>query len=258
MDVSMTLTPVRWSKRLKGKSCPQLIQFSDGMRYIVKFKNNPQGTKQLVNDYIASRLAQYLSLPVPECTQIAIDQPFIDKIPEWENYQFSPGVQFASLYIKKAKKIREHFPPVTSVVNADVLPGIIVFDHWLSNDDRNRNNLLLERQEPDLYRVVMIDHGNCFPGGINWTLDSLEGQPNPIKLRPVHKWILSMMEDSNKLFEFIYAVHRLPVNLLYETIQSLPDDWNISTYEKEALLIHLLRGRQVLEDLVYKAVKYYF
>ncbi|WP_134699042.1 HipA family kinase [Ammoniphilus sp. YIM 78166] len=253
----MNLTPVRWIKELKGKSYPQLIEFSDGFRYIVKFKNNPQGTKQIVNEYIGCQLAKHLHLPVPDSKLVSIDQSFIEQMHGRERYPFTSGRQFASLSIKRKKRIKKEFPPPSSIVNTDVLPGIVVFDHWLSNDDRNRNNILLKRKKRGGYCVFIIDQGNCFPGGFRWTIDTLREYPRPIRKRPFHQWILSMLSHPDELNRYIYNVKQLPESLLWETITSLPDDWNISWDEKSALFNHLIRGRNALEDIMYQVVRNY-
>ena len=88
----MTIQPVKRIRGMpRGSSRPQLILFSDGRQYIVKFKNNPvQGTRALVNEYVAGRLAQLLGLPVPPFKIVHIGKPFFKENPVLFRYRFRP------------------------------------------------------------------------------------------------------------------------------------------------------------------------
>jgi hypothetical protein len=46
----------------------------DGKKYVVKFQGNPQCTRVLANDYLASRLARMIGLGVPVPVIILVDE----------------------------------------------------------------------------------------------------------------------------------------------------------------------------------------
>ena len=52
-------------RALRGGSQSRLMRASDGNHYVVKFRDNPQGSRILANELLASRLAEQLGLPVP-------------------------------------------------------------------------------------------------------------------------------------------------------------------------------------------------
>ena len=52
-------------RRMRGGAQSQLMHCEDDGYYIVKFQNNPQGTRILVNELLGARLGARLGLPLP-------------------------------------------------------------------------------------------------------------------------------------------------------------------------------------------------
>jgi hypothetical protein len=50
-------------RRMQGGSQAHLLRCSDGEHYVVKFQNNPQGTRILVNEMLGGALAARLGHP---------------------------------------------------------------------------------------------------------------------------------------------------------------------------------------------------
>ena len=53
-------------RRMRGGAQSHLMRCSDGECYVVKFQNNPQGTRILANEMLGGALATRLGLPTPE------------------------------------------------------------------------------------------------------------------------------------------------------------------------------------------------
>src|SRR5260370_33699769 len=51
-------------RRMRGGAQSQLMRCSDGCYYVVKFQNNPQHRRILVNELLGTRLAGRLGLPI--------------------------------------------------------------------------------------------------------------------------------------------------------------------------------------------------
>lgn len=235
---------------LNGVSKPQLIRFSDGNAYAVKFQNNPQATRALVNEYIAARLAEELSLPVPPVRVVSVSHKFIKRNLLLRQQGFEPGVQFASLYIKKSSTLK-HFPTPPEkhkIVNRRRLAGMVVFDLWLNNLDRQRKNLLL-KSSPLGYKVMLIDHGNCFPGAFKWSTKTLKRNKNPRLTQPVHSWAAAMLSRRH-FTKYVQKIQDLPAEKIEEIIDSVPDEWNVSKEEKKQLYKFLKKRKKKLDDLV--------
>ena len=53
----MAVTAVQHIRRMRGGAQGQLMLGEDGHVYVVKFQNNPQHTRVLANEFLATRLA---------------------------------------------------------------------------------------------------------------------------------------------------------------------------------------------------------
>ena len=58
------------------------MRCSDGHFYVVKFRNNPQHRRILVNEWIASVFLRYLRISAPEVALIELTPEFLDLNPE--------------------------------------------------------------------------------------------------------------------------------------------------------------------------------
>ena len=61
----MPTTAVQHVKRMRGGAQSHLMRCDDGHYYVVKFRNNPQHERVLANEFLATRLAERVGLPVP-------------------------------------------------------------------------------------------------------------------------------------------------------------------------------------------------
>jgi len=61
----LAVAAVQHVRRMRGGAQSHLMRCSDGHFYVVKFQGNPQHTRVLSNEMLATRLAQAAGLPVP-------------------------------------------------------------------------------------------------------------------------------------------------------------------------------------------------
>ncbi|MBA4496084.1 HipA family kinase [Paenactinomyces guangxiensis] len=244
----------------RGSSRPQQILFSDGRQYIVKFKNNPkQGTRALVNEYIAGQLARLLNLPVPRFKIVNISKKFIRANRILTQHNFAPGHQFASEYIHNCKQnITRLLPRKLNIINRKQLTGIIVFDQWVNNIDRLKRNILLQANPREGgYKIYMIDHGHSFSyynfsrkRDCNWTPYTLSFLPQKLKPTDFYNWCVDQVRSSGDFFWFVNKIKQLPDEQIYKVIASIPKDWNVSQVEKEALFAYLKKAKKMLPKLI--------
>ena len=76
-----TLTAVQHIRRMRGGSQAHLLAASDGHLYITKFQNNPQHIRVLANEFLATRIANFLGLPVSEAKIIAVPENLVEDNP---------------------------------------------------------------------------------------------------------------------------------------------------------------------------------
>src|SRR5438105_4679672 len=100
----MPLTAVRHVRKMRGGAQAHLLEADDGHWYVVKFRNNPQHHRVLVNEALSAALLGYLKISVPETALIQVTRPFLDANPECclqlgaRRVDVEPGWQFGSRY----------------------------------------------------------------------------------------------------------------------------------------------------------------
>src|SRR4029077_1354485 len=179
-------------RRLRGGERSHMMRCSDGQYYIVKFQNNPQHRRILVNELLGTRLARRLGLPTTPVEIIYVHDELIRLTPELcmemprARVPCQAGLQFGSRYPGNPRRLTLHdFLPdehLRAVENLYDFAGMLVFDKWTCNT--NGRQTLFYRDEPGetgtqadtreevggeerdrSYQTVMIDQGFCFNAG---------------------------------------------------------------------------------------------
>src|SRR5215472_4995249 len=60
-------------RRMRGGAQAHLMRCSDGNYYVVKFQNNPQHRRVLVNELLGTRLASRLGLPTAPVAVVVVE-----------------------------------------------------------------------------------------------------------------------------------------------------------------------------------------
>src|SRR4051812_4773380 len=100
----MPVNATRFIRKMRGGAQAHLLQADDGHFYVVKFRNNPQHRRILINEWIASTFLQYLQLAAPETAIVRLSQDFIESTPEigialgLQKVAATPGWHFGSRY----------------------------------------------------------------------------------------------------------------------------------------------------------------
>lgn len=255
-------SPVKYVQALRGGAA-HVILFDDGKEYVVKWHGtNKKRGKEVVNEYIIGKLAQLLSLPVIPFDLVYIPQEFIKETPELHSkkFNYSSGYQYGCIFIENClvfEDVRQNPPTKTDVENRDMLAGIMVFDQWVNNTDRGTMNVILEPLSDDTYYVHMIDHGRCFPGRYQWSAETLKENPVYNFHWPFYHWTYSLLHDHDELRVFMEKIINLPNESIYEVINSIPAEWNVSTEDKNALYEFLLKQKSNLPDIVNSIIHYH-
>ena len=142
----MPLTAIRHVRKMRGGAQSHLLEADDGHWYVVKFRNNPQHRRMLVNELICvallrlpedrgagdrahPRRAAIFWLPIPN-VHLTLGTR---RIP------VEPGWQFGSRYPGDPGRIAVYdFLPdalLAQVANLEDFRAILVFDKWVGNAD---------------------------------------------------------------------------------------------------------------------------
>jgi hypothetical protein len=158
----MPLHAVRFIRTAEcGSSHPSLVEASDSLLYWVKFQGNPQGSNTLVSEFIATRLAALVGLPVPCPLLIEVEQAFIDRHPAMHyphpRYGIQkpfPGPQLAIPHVSGNDAGTDE----ARVANAVFFAGGLAFDVWTRQEDRRQ--AIYGKGPAD--QVTFIDFGRAF------------------------------------------------------------------------------------------------
>src|SRR5580693_6525614 len=176
-------------RRMRGGAQSHLMRCDDGYYYVVKFQNNPQHRRILVNELLGTRLARRLGLPTVPVEIIDVSEELIRLTPELAVEQpraripCQPGLQFGSRYPGDPRRLTLHdFLPderLRQVANLHDFAGMLVFDKWTCNTN-GRQTLFFQAPPREAhpttdssagektaapYTTLMIDQGFCFNAG---------------------------------------------------------------------------------------------
>lgn len=178
---------------MRGGAQSHLLEADDGHYYVVKFRNNLQGRRTLINEIVAHTLLRQAGLMVPDCVYVNVTAEFLRSNPEVHltrnnhRIRVEPGWHFGSRYPGDPNRVAVYdFLPdeiITSVINVRDFLGVLVLDKWLANSDRrqcifHRANVQYSdvTSPPQIGFVVqMIDNGFAL-GGPDWQLLELPAQ----------------------------------------------------------------------------------
>jgi hypothetical protein len=183
-------------RRMRGGAQAHLMRCSDGNYYVVKFQNNPQHRRILVNELLGTRLAARLNLPTARVEIIEVREELIrltyDLAMEMPRSRIpcQAGLQFGSLYPGDPRRLTLHDflpdPQLREVENLHDFAGMLVFDKWTCNTNGRQTVFFREAPEKGQfvrtetpsqvaegaeceangrYKAMMIDQGFCFNAG---------------------------------------------------------------------------------------------
>src|SRR3954452_7860564 len=78
----MPVNARRLIRKMRGGAQSHLIEADDGHFYVVKFRNNPQHRRILINEWIASAFIGYLQLASPPVAMVNLTREFLDANPD--------------------------------------------------------------------------------------------------------------------------------------------------------------------------------
>ena len=141
----MPLTAVRHIRKMRGGAQAHLLEADDGHWYVVKFRNNPQHRRVLINELLAAALLDYLSVSAPQTALLRVTPEFLGANPDVcltlgsRRIEVAPGWHFGSRYPGDPSRIAVYdFLPdalLTAVANLEDFRAILVFDKWVGNAD---------------------------------------------------------------------------------------------------------------------------
>jgi hypothetical protein len=177
----MAIEAVQHVRRMRGGAQAHLMRAADGHFYVVKFQNNPQHLKVLANEFLATRIAEYVGLPVPAAQVIQVNDWLIENTPDLSfegpgrSLPCMAGLHFGARYVCDpfSGPVFDYLPEgmFGRVANRAAFAGVLALDKWLGNADGRQAVFFKKPGERD-YQVAFVDQGYCFNAG-EWNFPDL-------------------------------------------------------------------------------------
>jgi hypothetical protein len=245
-------------RRMRGGAQSHLMRCSDGYYYIVKFQNNLQHRRILVNELLGTRLAARLGLPTTQVAIIHVHEDLIRLTPELcmemprSRVPCQPGLQFGSRYLGDPRCLVVHdFLPdeqLRHVENLNDFSGMLVFDKWTCNTD-GRQVVFHQAPNSTDYRATMIDQGFCFNSG-DWNFPDA-----PLRGRYARTCVYAGVHGIDDFEPWLSKLEtEIDEQAIWECAAEIPPEWYDSDTDALARLLDTLnRRRSRVRELLWAA-----
>jgi len=260
----MPLTAVRHVRKMRGGAQAHLLEADDGCWYVVKFRNNPQHRRILVNELLSSVLLGYLKIAAPETALILVSAEFLAANPEihltlgTRQLPVEPGWHFGSRYPGDPSRVAVYdFLPdalLPQVANLEDFRAILVFDKWVGNADGRQSvfyRALVRTGERAAgaarpgFVARMIDHGFAF-NGPHW-----EFTDAPLQGLYARRQVYETVHSLDDFQPWLEQVVHFPEEVIDQAWKGIPADWVDGEEDALAqLLDRLFERRARLPELI--------
>jgi hypothetical protein len=263
--------PVRarnFIRKMRGGAQAHLLEGEDGAFYVVKFVNNPQHRRILINEWLACAFLRYLQIHVPDTAVIELTSEFIERNPDLylsvgsRREQVAPGPHFGSrLSVHPDRVAIFDFLPdklLFKIENRVDFLGALVFDKWVANADSRQAVFFRARAKAWTplkgemparvgFFAQMIDHGFAF-NGPHW-----EFHDSPIQGLYFRTAVYDEVRSLDSFQPWMAMVENFPIEVIDSAWKEIPRDWmQDDEGPLEDLLERLLKRRSRIAALLHE------
>jgi hypothetical protein len=262
----MPINARRHIRKMRGGAQSHLIEGDDGCFYVVKFLNNPQHRRILINELVSTVFLKYLQIATPDVAMIAISPEFLRENPQvafelgTKSIPVPAGRHFGSKFPGDPAKLAVYdFLPDILLQKVDNLTdflGCLVFDKWAGNSDARQSIFFRARlrdwtgaESPHPLKLgfvaLMIDHGFML-NGPHWDFPD-----SPIQGLYLRKLVYEDVRSLDDFQPWLDQVTHFPEEVIDQAYKQLPPEWLEADEEAfELLMENLLRRRKLVADLI--------
>ncbi len=135
---------------------PAIVEGSDGVLYVLKFKGAGQGPKALIAEYLVGEMARACGFLVPEIVGLEIDDALGRNEPDPEIRDLLRASHGMNLGLRYLPGAITHDPAAPPQPDSALASALVWFDAYAMNVDRTARNTNLLWHEQALW---LIDHG---------------------------------------------------------------------------------------------------
>jgi hypothetical protein len=250
----LAVLAVQQVRRMRGGAQGQLMLGADGRLYVVKFQNNPQHTRVLANEFLASRLAAAAGLTVPQAELVEVSRWLIDNTAELEmdlgasRVRCQPGLQFGSRFAGGTMpgQVVDYLAEeqLAEVSNLGEFAGVLALDKWTGNAN-GRQAVFAKRQRERRYKAVFIDFGYCFHAG-EWRFEDA-----PLRGVYYRNTVYQEVREWSSFEPWLTRMETMAAETIWAAAGEIPPEWYGGDLgEMEALVEKLLARRGRIRELI--------
>jgi hypothetical protein len=254
----------RFIRKLRGGAQAHLIEAHDGHFYVVKFLNNPQHRRILINEWIASVVLRYLQISTPATAIVDLTPEFLEQNPDVSlqlgsrRHPIDPGWHFGSRYPGDPARLAVYdFLPdalLERVANLNEFLAVFAADKWLGNADARQSVFFRAKlreagpaagKERAGFVAQMMDHGYVFDGP-HWAFHDSPVQG--LYFRPL---VYASVRSLSDFQPWLDRVQFFPEDVIDDALKQIPAAWvNGDVDALEGLLEKLLDRRKKVPELI--------
>jgi len=253
-------------RKMRGGAQAHLLGCEDGHFYVVKFLNNPQHRRVLINEWISSVFLNYLEISTPEAAIVDLSGAFLAAHPEIclqlgsRRADVMPGWHFGSRYPGDPGKVMVYdFLPdtlIAKVANVREFLGALVFDKWMGNADARQSIFYRARlrQRPIAgvdpaprtgFVASMVDHGYVFDGP-HWNFPD-----SPLQGLYFRPSVYQKVRGWDDFQPWLDRVVHFPEEIVDAAQKQIPPAWLEEDGDAlQSLLENLMARRRRVPDLI--------
>jgi hypothetical protein len=276
----MPVDATRLIRKMRGGAQAHMLEASDGHSYVVKFSNNPQHRRILINEWISSTFLSYLGIATPAVNMVRVSREFLEANPDVgiqlgsQRRPISEGWHFGSRFPgDPGRTIVYDFLPDTLIEKVENLAdftGVLAFDKWMGNADSRQAIFYRARlaewgrgSEAPPQRVgfvaEMVDNGYVLDGP-HWRFGD-----SPIQGLYFRPLVYRKVQGIDAFEPWLERIRNFPEEVIDKALKSIPLAWYCGddaggeqeqeqTAEErtalEQIMERLLRRRSRVADLI--------
>jgi hypothetical protein len=266
----MPVEAIRLIRKMRGGAQAHLLECDDGHFYVVKFLNNPQHRRILINEWIASVFLNYLQISAPAAAIVNLSAEFLESNPEvhiqlgTRHLSVEPGWHFGSRYPGDPAQVMvyDFLPDVLldKVVNVGEFRGVLAFDKWMGNADARQSIFFRARlrqwspgpEQPPRAGFVahMMDHGYVFDGP-HWIFPD-----SPLQGLYFRPSVYQNVRSFDDFEPWLDRVVHFPEEVVDAAQKQIPPDWLAEDGPAlDAMLAKLMSRRKRVPDLIRESTR---
>jgi hypothetical protein len=263
-------TAVEHIRRMRGGAQSHLLRCREGRTprgeplfgyYVVKFQQNPQHTRILVNELLATRMAARLGLPTARVAVVHVPEELVRHTVELtfqlgtravrcpHGFHFGSRVPGSDEEEQLATAVHDFLPDeqLAAVSNLDAFAGILAFDKWTCNTN-GRQAIFFLPPRGEHHAACMIDQGFCFNAG-EWNFPDAPQRGLYARHR-VYESVTGM----DSFAPWLARMERINEKFFSDALEEIPPEWyDDDQAAVERLIEQLLRRRKRVPELIVDA-----